>query len=248
MYGLIKQLLLPPGSLILGLMAAMVLAHLGRLRLAKGIGLPCLAFLYLMSTPIFAALLMMAAQWGTEPLDDIQDAEVIVVLSAGAQTPTPEYGQFASVGALTLERLRYGAYLHRETDLPVLVTGGNWSSMNIPLGKIMGEVLEEDFQVSEVWVENRSSTTRKNARYSARFLKEKDITRVLLVTHAWHMGRAKAVFEHEGLKVIAAPTGFEGRSGFHLNHLFPQTNALHESYYAVHELVGRVWYWLLRLP
>ena len=47
----------------------------------------------------------------------------IVILSAGRRTYAPEFGG-ETVDALALERLRYGADVARQTQLPVLVSGG----------------------------------------------------------------------------------------------------------------------------
>jgi len=56
-------------------------------------------------------------------------------------------------------------------------------------------------------------------------LKEKGITRVLLVTSAMHMPRSVALFEHQGIEVIPAPTDYTvTREGLeNLSSLDPQT-------------------------
>src|SRR5690606_24670648 len=57
-----------------------------------------------------------------------------------------------------------------------------------------------------ILLEKKSFTTYENALYSARILKEHNISRVLLVTSALHMPRAMAVFSKQGLTPIAAPS------------------------------------------
>ncbi|TNE59844.1 MAG: YdcF family protein [Alphaproteobacteria bacterium] len=243
--GFIKQLILPPALFMVGLVVAGVLLWRGRLRAAHWLGGASLAALWLLSTPLVSDGLMGLVQWGVAPLEDPKGAGAIVVLSAGANVPAPEYGAAASVDAQTLERLRYGARLARETHLPVLVSGGKWSLEEVTMAPMMAEVLTRDFGVEEVWHEDRSRATRGNAAFSAEMLKARGVDRVLLVTHAWHMKRAQAAFEREGIEVIPAPTAFERPGHFGLGSLFPQAKALHRSYYAAHELVGRVWYALL---
>lgn len=54
--------------------------------------------------------------------------------------------------------------------------------------------------------------TADNARLSAAMLKAEDIERIVLVTHAFHMPRARQLFAAEGLSVAAAPTDFRGRN------------------------------------
>jgi uncharacterized SAM-binding protein YcdF (DUF218 family) len=244
MIAALKQIFLPPGLFLFMGIAGLTLYWKGRKALGRELGIAGLAGLYLVSTPLLSGALMGLAQWGIEPLEDPGGAQVIVILSADALVPAPEYGGPATVGAMTLERIRYGARLHGETKLPILVSGGGWGPKGYPLGQMMSESLTRDFGAGEVWVEPYSSNTKSNARHSAAHLKEKNISHILLVTHAWHMPRARAAFEREGLAVTAAPTGFQRVGPFSLTNFLPQARALHESYYATHELVGRLWYWV----
>ena len=66
------------------------------------------------------------------------------MLSAGAYTGTIEYGG-APVSSTSLERLRYGARLHRLTGLPLLVTGGPLRARHPPLSQLMVDALDESF-------------------------------------------------------------------------------------------------------
>ena len=123
------------------------------------------------------------------------------------QPLAPEYG-VDIVGATTLERVRYGAFLHHRTGKPVLVSGGQVQMRTTPIGIQMYETLTKEFNVPVRWTESRSMTTHENAAYSSELLKRDGVSRVLLVTHAWHMRRAMAAFRAEGLEPIAAPTRF----------------------------------------
>ena len=55
----------------------------------------------------------------------------------------------------------------------------------------MKQVLEREFQVPVTWVEETSRNTLENARGSFQVLGAAGIRRVYLVTHAWHMPRAR---------------------------------------------------------
>ena len=72
----------------------------------------------------------------------------------------------------------------------------------------MKEAIEGYFGGRVQWVESASRDTAENAAYSAAILKAAGITRVALVSHAWHLRRAVPLFERQGLDVMAAPTGF----------------------------------------
>jgi uncharacterized SAM-binding protein YcdF (DUF218 family) len=73
-------------------------------------------------------------------------------------------------------------------------------------------------------------------------LKQDGISRIVLVTHAWHLRRATAAFRANDMSVIPAPTAFyhPGRSGFW--HLIPSVAAFRMSTYAIHESLGILWY------
>jgi uncharacterized SAM-binding protein YcdF (DUF218 family) len=65
---------------------------------------------------------------------------------------------------------------------------------------------------------------------------------VYLVTHAWHMPRARQQFEAAGIQVVAAPTGFRARPWQGARSLLPHWTAVRDSYWAAHEWLGRLFY------
>ena len=76
--------------------------------------------------------------------------------------------------------------------------------------------------------------------------------RVLLVTSAWHMKRAKMMFEKyaPGLEVVAAPTDYEmhgaAENPVEFADFLPNADALLRNSYAMKEWVARFGYALLR--
>ncbi|MFT5051082.1 MAG: uncharacterized SAM-binding protein YcdF (DUF218 family) [Chlamydiales bacterium] len=200
------------------------------------------SFLVLLCIPWCAAGLLRSLQ-STPPLADPSALapQAIVILSADAVSWAPEYGT-ATVGRLTLERLRYGAHLARQTDLPLLVTGGASRPDVAPRAVLMQRVLEQEFGLPVRHVEGRSSDTLGNARESARLLRSDGIERVLLVTHAWHMPRALAAFRSTGLEVVPAPTAFRDWPQPGLAAFVPSARSLQESSWALHEWLGRAYY------
>jgi len=102
----------------------------------------------------------------------------------------------------------------------------------------MRDALERDFGVKVRWVEDRSYDTAQNASKSAPILARAGIDRVLLVSHAMHLRRARDAFERHGLEVIPAPTAYFGRTEFTLLHLLPSAGALRNSYFVLHEALG----------
>lgn len=144
------------------------------------------------------------------PLDPAQaaHAQAIVILSGGKRIHAPEYGG-ETLNRLTLERLRYGARLARHSGLPVLLSGGTPNGQT-PEAVLMQHSLMSDFGLRPRWLETASRNTHQNALFSALQLKAAGIERIVLVTHAVHMRRARAEFEAQGLNVTAAPTAWLG--------------------------------------
>jgi uncharacterized membrane protein YfcA len=169
-------------------------------------------------------------------IDEIGNAQAIVILGGGILSQSPEYGG-DTVNSLTLERLRYGARLARKIDLPVLVSGGA-PLRRTPEATLMKAALEEDFQIPVKWTEPNSLDTRENARNSAELLKPLGIEHIILVTHAAHMKRARAEFESQGFTVTAAPTVWLSRHSKDNLLPLPNQNSSNAGWYALHEWLG----------
>ena len=115
--------MLPPLNGLLLLVSGLLIKR-WRPRLGLGLLAGGTALLWICGAPLFAERALRAV--GIEPPSDPltgTGAGAIVILSGGVYVNALEYGS-DTVTALTLERLRYGARLHRQTGLPVLVTGG----------------------------------------------------------------------------------------------------------------------------
>lgn len=214
----------------------------------KPLGLPLVVLtifvFYLISTPLVSRNLLFSGVGNAPeaPLVTAAGPAAIVILGGDIRTRTPEF-KGDTVGQLSLERIRYGAHVHRQLGLPVLTTGGLIGDSELSIGEAMADTLLEDFQVQVRWVEKRSRNTFENARRSAEILEAVNISTIYLVTHSWHMPRSIEAFEHFGLTVMPTPTGSAPQlNSFTIHDLVPNTGALQDSAYALHEKVGRVWY------
>lgn len=237
---LIAALLLPPLNLLVLIgWGAWLLRSRRRQRLGRALIVLSGAGLWLLSTPYLAGLMLDALKPPPRPILGDQ-AEAIVILGGGAYRDNLEYGG-DTVGRLTLERVRYGAWLARETAKPVLVTGGAPDG-GVPEGQLMRTVLEREFGIPVRWVEDRSDNTRDNALRSAELLQTAGVKRIFLVTHAWHLKRAIPEFERTGLVVIPAGIGYAAPSRPGALDFVPSARGLLDSYFAMHEGIGLIWY------
>ncbi len=238
----IAAFLVPPGSLLL-LAAIGGLVALRRPRLGRSLVALSLIALYLLSTPYLADELRKTLE--PAPRDTLADksGQAIVVLGGGSYFSAPEYAR-DTVSSATLVRLRYAAHLHRALGKPVLVTGGAPQGNSVSEAEQMKQALESDFRVSVQWTEQASNNTLENARLSYRLLNTAGVKRIYLVTHAWHIARARLAFERAGFSVIPAPTGYTTRNEVTALDFFPDAIALSRSRDFFHEWIGIGWYHL----
>ncbi len=235
--------LLPPLNLIL--VGALGL-WLARRRPRLGFSITALALLLLtaLSTGIVARELARPLEEEHPPLASVQglDAQAIVVLSGGRLSNAPEYGGADVPKLITLGRIRYGAYLQRASGLPLLVSGGSPDGSAEGEAVLMARVLRDEFGVPVQWIEDASDNTAQNAQFSSRILRQAGVQKIVLVTDALHMPRARRAFEQQGMTVLAAPTVFASRKPVSFLGWMPHTAALDLSYYALHEWLGLLWY------
>ncbi|OQS23781.1 YdcF family protein [Chromobacterium violaceum] len=236
---LLSAALLPPVLNLLPIVAGAMLVrrwqHAGRLLLALGVALT-----YMLSIPQTAIWLAQGVE-RYPPIRpaDLAAADAIVVLGGGKR-PAPEFGGNAP-SSDTLARLRYAAYLARQSGKPVLVTGGAPLGGE-PEGKVMASALRDDYGIRARWVEDRSDTTLDNARLSAEMLKAAGATRIALVSQGWHLGRAVPFFQSQGLQVSPAPTGFVRYEGPAFTRYLPSGKAMDECHALLREYIGLLYY------
>lgn len=241
-----KQLLLPPGGLLLLLLAGWWLRRRAP-RLAAACFILGFAGLWSMSLPVVVQ--GSAAALESEPALAEADwpglagrAEVIVVLGAGRERGDPAWGE-DQPGLMAMERLRYAARLARASGLPLLTSGGLHYGTPPSEAAIMADSLVRDFGLAVRWREESSRTTWENAAESARLLAPHGLKRVVLVTQAAHMPRARWCFEQAGFEVVGAPLGFMGGpNGRPLGGWLPEAKAFWQNGMLLNEAVGRLVY------
>jgi len=234
-----KALVLPPGGLLL--VAILGLALLGRRpRLGRWLASVGVLGLLVLSLPVVAGWLTRLYVGDLTALDlaRARDAQAIVILGSGVRRTAAEYGGAAPSGD-TLERLRYGARLARQTHLPVLVAGG--AVRNPPTeAEVMRQTLQQDYGVTVRWQENRSRNTHENARRTAAILRPLEIRRVLLVAQAVDMRRAEGEFVAAGLQPIPAPVDLASPDDQAVAPWLPSMRALGDSWRVAYEALGDV--------
>jgi uncharacterized SAM-binding protein YcdF (DUF218 family) len=237
------SLLLPPMSLLLlGVLGVWIARRFRRV----GHALIAIAAMLLvgLSIPVGSRLLVEPLERRSLPVADPKEsgAQAIVVLGGGRRYFAPEDGQRHQPSEATLVRLRHAARLHRLTKLPVLVSGGAPDGHGESEAEVMARSLKEDFGVPVRWLESTSDNTAQNALHASLILQKEGIVRILLVTDALHMPRSERSFLQAGFGVVPAPTGFIATRPLDAGSFIPGARSLRDSYYALHEWIGLLWY------
>jgi uncharacterized SAM-binding protein YcdF (DUF218 family) len=126
-------------------------------------------------------------------------ADAIVVLGAGVSRD-------GVLSDSSLRRLMGGLVLYRRGLAPRLILMGP-AHQGSPIEAEVRAALARDLGIppSAMVVEGRGLTTWQEAALAAQRVHEAGGQRVLLVTSAQHMHRARRFFERAGLEVVAAP-------------------------------------------
>ncbi|MCP3870831.1 MAG: YdcF family protein [Gammaproteobacteria bacterium] len=244
---LVSTLVLPPNSLMLILIIGLLFwrRFSGRVLMWTG-----LVGLYLVSLPATNAWLAQYLEIhpAVSPAAAVRmDARGILVFMGDQSLDNPEYEGVAALSELSLQRMNYGLYLHRQTGLPLVLSGGVIGEASISLAELGSRWLKEQAGVEPLALETQSVTTRENAAFSGGLLRDRGLEPVLLVTHAYHMNRAVYSARASGLRVIPAPFDFFHRSGTFarpgkLSDWFPNAWSLAKNQRLLHEAIGLFWY------
>ncbi|OHC73674.1 MAG: hypothetical protein A3G18_02785 [Rhodospirillales bacterium RIFCSPLOWO2_12_FULL_58_28] len=241
---LIKAAVLPPGLFIVMLFAG--LAVIGRRR-RPGMALIAAAaiLLLVLSLPVVAVALADSLVKHS-PLDPTRlpaaagDAGAIVVLTAGITTDSPEYGGDVA-GMASVQRALYAAFLHKKTNLPILVVGGKPRPSTLSESEAVRRLLENERGASVRWLEEQAKDTEESAANSFAMLRAEGVKTILLVTHVYHMRRAEFMFTGVGFRVIPAAVGFRSATESSAYDLLPSASALSTAAWAINEWLGLAW-------
>jgi uncharacterized SAM-binding protein YcdF (DUF218 family) len=174
-----------------------------------------LLFLWVLFMPITYAypLYRLEKRYFYNDFQTTKGIDVIVILGAGVTNSSSMMQP--NITLSLLERIRFGAFLQRETSLPILVSGRG-ADATTSEASLMKKVLEEEFHAQVDFVEAQSRTTQENAYYSLNILREEGVKGIFLVSNSWHLKRAELLFNRyaEGVKVVPIADFFYAKKRF----------------------------------
>ena len=181
----------------------------------------------------------------------IDSADGIVVLSSRRHMPP---GNAKIIEWYDPDRFFAGINLYKANKSNRLIfTGGihPFTSDLPPEGDIyILEAISMDIPKEDLFTTSPVTNTYQEAIAIKKLLNFQIISsqkRIILVTSAFHMQRAKKIFEREGMTVLPYPVDFKSNKSFFslfrnpLN-LIPSSFHLHKSSSAIREIIGRIVY------
>ena len=250
----------PLGVAIAGLVIAVVCAWLKRVRFVKWIGGVTVVWLWLWMTPFMTRFVGAPLErefliCGRVPAaESFPEADAIVVLGGamGSDTNLSGYAEMWT----SADRVWQAARLWQAGKAPKIIATGD-GARESTLG------LLKDFGVDEKCVEflDARNTEEEAKAVSGQRLavsgqelgdERTGKLKVLVVTSAWHMKRARLMFEMyaKDVEVVCAPADFEmsmaAKKRLGCKAVLPDAYSLYLNSVAVHEWIGIVGYGVLR--
>ena len=262
----VSALILPPGLFFLliafglALRAVSSARHEGRptalaIKLSRLLVALSLLLAWALSTPILARPLVAYVEALAGPplaASALQGepklgADAVVVLAGGIAQGSPEWPDGLVPRAGFLQRLAYAERLARAQGLALVIAGKG------PVKAINEADLAQRFLTDPhalripphpMYVESVSVNTQEAPIALQAMMKKGElpaIKRLVLVSSASHLARARPMFEQAGFDVIAAPTAFQAKGPFTVLDALPSAIQLAASAEASHALLGELW-------
>lgn len=245
LHKIIPFFLLPIGLTLLLVLSGVALRRRGLCWLG-------IIVLWLAGMPFVSNFAMRIAEgWQVrQSIATLAEVDAIVVLSGGrvlapGNPPVSEWDD--------ADRFFAGIELFKAGKAPLLIFTGGWAPWQ-PQVQPEGQVLipyavDLGVQHASMLTTGKVVNTAEESHAVAGLLAAKRgggeaKPQVLLVTSAFHMRRAKLLFERVGLKVVAFPVDFQVSTGEELTpfDFFPSVNSLSRTETALREFYGVLFY------
>ncbi len=237
----------PLGLTFSGFTAGLIFGLLGLKRIRTLFVWAAIALLLVLSTPVVARSLLgnLESQFPQKAIDQFEPRDVAVLLGGVFKQMRQEPYQRDAGDAV--DRVIFTARLYKAGKVrKVIVSGGNlpWHSGAPSEAKLVSQLLSDlGVPAHDQLLDTESSNTYENALATKTIWETQSFKSGYLVTSAWHMRRAYAVFQKQGLTVAPSATDHRVAQPVWetILDLLPTAAALHMTSVSFREHVG---YWV----
>jgi uncharacterized SAM-binding protein YcdF (DUF218 family) len=228
------------------LFLVLIIILIGTYLKSNKISLFGLLVLIFCSLPIISNKLIfyLEKDYSLQDVSNIGTADAIVVLSGMVATiETKENLNYEFSTAV--DRILSGIDLFKENKAPFLIlTNGKlpWS-VGIPEGEYLKKFsIKFGIPKDKILLTDNVQNTDQEAKSVKKLLKTNEAN-IILITSAFHMTRAKKIFEAKDIKVTPFAVDFQNRTKkITIMDFIPTSNSLSETSFFVREIIGRLYY------
>ena len=207
-----------------------------------------IALLYILSTPIIsnAFFKLVESDQHRKCIASIEQADAIVVLSGMLSIHKIDGEEYIDWG--DPDRFFGGVELMKAGKAPNLIfTGAKmpWGKSSRTEGAVLTDyAIQYGIPSNQIFVSDLVNNTADEATAVKKMALG---NKIILVTSAFHMPRARMLFEKEGLEVAPYPVDFKSLTADSVTFMdyLPNTGSLAKTELGMRELMGRLYYWLL---
>lgn len=172
-------------------------------------------------------------------------ADLIVILGGGL-TKNNNFGNTPTVTRRVNERIRYGVFMHKKYNIPILVSGGDVFNIGYNEADIMKNIIKKEYNEKVKFIENNSKTTNENAKFVSNIIKQNNIKSILLISNSWHLKRATFLFKkyNPNIKIKACSGYYYSNKHFSVNYkdFLPSMKSFYFHEINLREWIALFWY------
>ncbi len=242
---LLQSLILPPlNAIILILIGISVLNK--RSQIARWFIISGCILLYIQATPFFVYSISGFFEKPQISTAELEKSQAIIVLGGGVKTNAYEYPDKFSLNSYTIMRIQYASFLAKQYPTKLIIlSGGIAAPKNHSEAQIMKDSMLNNYNIkNQILIEEHSRNTNENAKNVSDMLKKLNISDVAVISQAYHVSRAVALFRRYGIDAIAAPTDYMGHytRKTTLASFIPNAGTMLDCSQLLHELAGYIVY------
>ena len=233
-------------TFVLPIMLVIIVILIGLIKNKKKLIYIAIGVLYILSTPIFSNNFFKLVE-GSEyrkPISAIDSADAIVVLSGMLEIN--EVGDSTYIEWGDPDRFFGGIALFKAGKAQKLVfTGGKmpWDNVKKTEGAVLKEyAISNGIPSQKIFVTKDVENTADEAVAAKELINPSK--RIVLVTSAYHMYRAKRLFEKQGFEVVAYKVDYKvsGNNKITFMDFLPSAVYLELTETGIREIIGRIFY------
>ena len=231
---------------VMPLMIYLIIIILGTKKENKNIIYISSFIFYIVSTPIFSNLIMkkVEGEYYYRSINEIEQADAIVILSGMMRINEFEDDYIVEWG--DIDRFFKGIRLYdlNKSNL-IIFTGGNnpYNKTKISEGKVLENfAIKYGVKKEDIVITKDVLNTSDEARAVHDLIGNKKT--IILVTSAFHMKRAKSLFERQKINVIPYKVDYKTPPSLEFNFIdfLPSSQGLKKTEIAFREIIGRLYY------